>query len=35
MYNVSKVILEYIDENVDDELLKEFLIEILDFEIVK
>ena len=33
MDNVSKVILEYIDENVDDELLKEFLIEILDFEL--
>lgn len=33
MDNVSKVILGYIDENVDDVLLKEFLIEILDFEL--
>lgn len=33
MNNVSKVILEYIDENVEDELLKEFIIEILDFEL--
>lgn len=33
MDNVSKAILDYIDENTDDELLKEFLIEILDFEL--
>ena len=33
MNNVSKVILEYIDENVEDDLLKEFIIEILNFEL--
>lgn len=33
MENVSKVILEYIDENSNDVLLKEFITEILDFEL--
>ena len=33
MNNVSKVILEYVNENVKDDLLKEFIIEILDFEL--
>ena len=33
MNNISKVILEYIDENVKEDLLKEFIIEILNFEL--
>lgn len=33
MNNVSKVILEYVNENVKDDLLKEFIIEILNFEL--
>lgn len=33
MENVSKVIIDYIDENINDKQLKEFLFEILDFEL--
>ena len=33
MDNVSKVIIDYIEENIKDIQLKEFLFEILDFEL--
>lgn len=33
MENVSKVITDYIEENIGDKQLKEFLFDILDFEL--